>query len=185
MTKPTEVFISVDVETSGPIPGKYSLLQIGACTVDPDEQDFTILVKPISRAYVSEALEITGLDMDGLEKNGVEGLDAMKAFADWVSIVAGRNGVPVFVGLNAAFDWSFINYYFHLFTGKNPFRYSALDIKSLYVGLTGGAWSDSSAKDIAAHFGITEHGNHDALCDARFQAKLFKAIRKASRRHAT
>ena len=29
----SEVFISVDVETAGPIPGEYSLLTIGACDV--------------------------------------------------------------------------------------------------------------------------------------------------------
>ncbi|SSH65668.1 Uncharacterised protein [Klebsiella pneumoniae] len=26
-----EIFVSVDVEASGPIPGKYSMLSIGAC----------------------------------------------------------------------------------------------------------------------------------------------------------
>ena len=32
-----EIFVSVDVETAGPIPGEYSLLSIGACPVfDPD-----------------------------------------------------------------------------------------------------------------------------------------------------
>lgn len=32
-----ECFISVDVETSGPIPGEFSLLSIGACVVPDDE----------------------------------------------------------------------------------------------------------------------------------------------------
>jgi len=31
---PDELYVSVDVETSGPIPGEYSLLSIGACLVD-------------------------------------------------------------------------------------------------------------------------------------------------------
>jgi DNA polymerase III epsilon subunit-like protein len=182
MTKTAEVFISVDVETSGPIPGKYSLLQIGACKVDAENEDsFSIFLKPISRAYVLEALEITGLNLDDLEIRGVEGSGAMKAFARWISVAAGESGKPVFVGLNAAFDWSFINYYFHTFLGNNPFRYSALDIKSLFVGLTGGAWAESTANDIAAYFGIAGHGNHDALCDARFQAKLFSAIWTSTR----
>ena len=35
--KKSEIFVSIDVETSGPIPGEYSLLSIGACLVsDPD-----------------------------------------------------------------------------------------------------------------------------------------------------
>lgn len=34
MTHKREVFVSVDIETAGPIPGEYSLLSIGACDVD-------------------------------------------------------------------------------------------------------------------------------------------------------
>ncbi|MGL1984483.1 3'-5' exonuclease, partial [Escherichia coli] len=33
MTIKKEIFISVDIEASGPVPGKYSLLSIGACLV--------------------------------------------------------------------------------------------------------------------------------------------------------
>lgn len=35
-----EVFISVDVETSGPILGEYSLLSIGACLVGGRDKTF-------------------------------------------------------------------------------------------------------------------------------------------------
>ena len=34
---PDELYVSVDVETSGPIPGEYSLLSIGACLVAKHE----------------------------------------------------------------------------------------------------------------------------------------------------
>lgn len=33
-----ELYISVDVETSGPVPGIYSLLSIGACLVSEPAQ---------------------------------------------------------------------------------------------------------------------------------------------------
>lgn len=36
MTGKREIFISVDVETAGPIPGEFSLLSIGACDVDDE-----------------------------------------------------------------------------------------------------------------------------------------------------
>ena len=36
MTSKREIFISVDVETAGPIPGEFSLLSIGACDVDDE-----------------------------------------------------------------------------------------------------------------------------------------------------
>lgn len=55
-------------------------------------------------------------------------------FQGWVERAAGADGVPVFVGLNAPFDWSFINYYFHYLLKSNPFGFAALDIKALYMG---------------------------------------------------
>lgn len=41
---------------------------------------------------------------------------------------------PVFVGFNAGFDWSFVNWYFLRFLGENPFGFAPLDIKSYYMG---------------------------------------------------
>lgn len=58
----------------------------------------------------------------------------MMQFQGWVERAAGADGVPVFVGLNAPFDWSFINYYFHYLLKSNPFGFAALDIKALYMG---------------------------------------------------
>ena len=40
----------------------------------------------------------------------------------------------MFVGFNASFDWSFVNWYFHKFVGTNPFGVAALDIKAYYMG---------------------------------------------------
>jgi hypothetical protein len=40
MSSKREIFISVDVETAGPIPGEFSLLSIGACDVDDESRSF-------------------------------------------------------------------------------------------------------------------------------------------------
>ena len=48
MTAEREVFISVDVETAGPIPGEYGLLSIGACDVDNPARTFTCELKPLN-----------------------------------------------------------------------------------------------------------------------------------------
>jgi hypothetical protein len=45
------------------------------------------------------------------------------------------HGRPVFIADNPAFDWQWINYYFHYFIGKNPFGYSARRIGDLYCGM--------------------------------------------------
>jgi DNA polymerase III epsilon subunit-like protein len=176
MSVKREVFISVDVETSGPIPGEYSLLTIGACTVD-EKETFECRLKPINRNAVPEAMRVTGLSLDELERSGMPPHEAMSGFRDWIARATGTDGTPVFVGMNAPFDWSFINYYFHRYLSENPFGFTALDIKALYMGATGCNWQEtkSSRMDNALH--PTNSGSHDALADARYQAELFRLIR--------
>jgi DNA polymerase III epsilon subunit-like protein len=181
MARKREVFISVDVEASGPIPGQYSLLQIGACEVDNAANAFACFLKPINANAVPAALEVTGLSLARLEREGTDPKLAMQEFAKWIAQVADSNSRPVFVGLNAAFDWSFINYYFHFFSGGNPFGISALDIKSLYMGLTGCSWQDTSARQMSKMLHPRTQGDHDALHDAQFQAELFRLLR--AKRH--
>ncbi len=122
MTSAREVFISVDVETAGPIPGEYSLLSIGACLVYDDTQAFSALLKPINNNADPKALEVTGLSLDRLSAEGEDPAAAMRRFADWIASVVRHGAVPVFVGLNAPFDWSFVNYYFHRYLEFEPVR---------------------------------------------------------------
>lgn len=83
----------------------------------------------------------------------------------------------VFVGFNAPFDWSFVNYYFHRFLGRNPFGFAALDIKAYYMGVTGCTWSDTRSSRIAAALRPRTHSDHTALHDALHQAELFRLAR--------
>ncbi len=186
-----ECFISVDVETSGPIPGAFSLLSIGACVVDAGQGSATDNASP-STFYCTlmplegagsdpAALAVAGFSLDELARTGSRSEEAMISFEEWV-LTACRGAKPVFVGLNAAFDWSFVNYYFHRFLGRNPFGFTALDIKSLYMGVMGGSWADTRSSRMVAALGIpTGEASHHALEDAQAQAKLFVAIRERSK----
>lgn len=178
MSDKKEVFISVDVETSGPIPGEYSLLTIGAVNVDDISQAFECTLKPLSRNADSKAMEVTGLSLEELDRTGLTPQEAMVRFSDWLVGVIGVNRSAVFVGLNAPFDWSFINYYFHRFTGGNPFGFAALDIKAYYMGSTGCSWSDTRSSRMAAILCPATRGTHVALDDALYQAELFRLIRQ-------
>lgn len=177
MSRKTEVFVSVDVETAGPIPGEYSLLSIGACVVDDPAETFACELQPINRNADPKALEVSGLSLDELAKNGLEPGEAMRAFARWLDTLVEKNGSVVFVGLNAPFDWSFVNYYFHRFTGGNPFGFTALDIKALFMGATGCDWTDTRSSKMAERLSPRLKGDHQALHDAQYQAELFSLIR--------
>lgn len=60
-----EIYVSVDVETSGPIPGEYSLLSIGACLVAQPATSIYLELQPDSPKYDPEALAVSGLKVNG------------------------------------------------------------------------------------------------------------------------
>ncbi|VVE06690.1 DNA polymerase III subunit epsilon [Pandoraea communis] len=173
-----EIFVSVDIEASGPIPGKYSMLSIGACLTSNPAEQFSCLLKPLSQEFVPAALEVTGLSLERLREEGLEPGEAMVQFKAWAKSLADAGQTVVFVGFNAPFDWSFVNYYFHLFLGENPFGIAALDIKSMYFGASGSAWKSTRSSEIEKVLNPESSGNHDALDDAVYQAELFNLIRE-------
>lgn len=179
MPKENEVFISVDVETAGPIPVKYSMLTLGACIVGRPEETFERRYKPESLEFLPEALEVSGLSLHELLISGQEPKLAMEEFAVWV-IEQARDATPVFVGLNAAFDWSFVNYYFHHYLGHNPFGFAPLDIKSMFFGTFASSWRETRSSHMVKVLKPEQTGTHDALADAIAQAQLFQRLRSAS-----
>lgn len=183
MTSPRERFISVDVETSGPIPGEFSLLTLGACEVDREELTFACALQPLNENADPGAMAATGLSLSELARTGMPPTEAMLAFADWLSTLTREGDTLVFVGFNAPFDWSFVNYYFHRFTGANPFGFSALDIKAYYMGATGCAWGDTRSSRMSKRLQPRRSGSHDALEDALYQAELFRLTRQLRERH--
>lgn len=172
-----EVFISVDVEAAGPYPGRYSLLTIGACIADKPEVVFEAALKPLSAQADPKALEVTGLSLEALAATGESPRDAMARFEAWIVEATPEGAQPVFVGLNAPFDWAFINHYFLEQLGRNPFGFSALDIKALYMGATGSRWLEARSSVMREDLGAVLEGDHDALHDAQAQAELFRLIR--------
>lgn len=178
--KDTEIYISVDVETSGPNPGQYSLLSIGACTIAEPQDTFYVELRPVSRRASPEALQVSGLSLERLAESGLPPFEAMAHFDEWVEQVAGPRR-PVFVAFNAPFDWMFVNDYFHRYLGRNPFGHAALDIKALYMGLTGAAWQDTGLQAVGLRCGLDLELSHNALQDALDQAEVFRCLLKQAR----
>lgn len=168
-----ELFVSVDVETSGPVPGEYSLLSIGACLVDEPETSIYLELKPDGVAYDPEAMAVTGLDLDKLERDGIVPKEAMRMFEQWLNSSCRPGHKVVFLGLNAPFDWSFINYYFHKYLGSNPFGFTAIDMKAYFMGSEGCSWKETKSSQMANKLKPRGAPTHNALDDARFQAELF------------
>ena len=180
----SEILISVDVETSGPIPGEYTMLSLGACVVGATEQNFYVELKPITRNFEPEAMAVAGFDLDDLDQRGVEPKQAMLDFERWISRMTPPNHSPVFVAYPIAFDWMFVAYYFHRFLDRNPFGIAGLDVKSFYAGMTGRAYTESSKRDMEPQFTSDLELTHNAVEDAIAQAKLFERLLAAQVRRS-
>lgn len=126
-------YIIVDVESDGPIPNKYSMVCFGAVILDSAlARTFYGKVKPISREWIPEALAVSGFTREQHESFPDPAL-VMSEFRDWLK--ANVKGRPIFISDNLAYDWQWINYYFHYFLNENPFGFSGRRIGDLYCGM--------------------------------------------------
>lgn len=169
-----EIIVSVDIETDGPIPGKYSMLSLGACTAD---NDFYVELQPISEEFIPTALAVSGLDRNSLVRNGCPPLDAMNQFRAWLK---GLNGKPVFTSFST-WDWSFVYWYLIMYGNDSPFGHSSLDMKSYYMGKYGSTWRETAKGNIAKQrpclLDPTLKHTHHALSDAVEQESFFNKMR--------
>lgn len=183
-----EIYISVDIEADGPIPGKedYSMLSLGACEVYKPENNFYVELKPISVNYRESCLEAirpTGLDRNKCIASGSDPIEAMVSFENWIFKTSGNNGAPVFSAFNATFDWMFTHWYFEHFLGRDPFGISGWDIKAYYLGVVKKLrWSDSRKSKIQKRFLSNKPHTHNALDDAIEQADIFRKLRDEVKR---
>ena len=169
-----ETYVSVDVETAGPNPSQYSLLSIGACLASNPVHGFYIELQPVNRHVTKESFDIHHLSLDELAVRGTPPADALHQFETWLASNAPK---PVFVAFNAPFDWMFVNDYFLRFLGRNPFGHTALDIKALYMGACGTTWDATRMRVMLPQLNLESNPlSHNALSDARDQAKIFNAI---------
>jgi DNA polymerase III epsilon subunit-like protein len=169
-------YVSVDAETDGPVPGRYSLLSIGACLVDDPTVAFYAELRPTTSEADPAALEASRLSLEHLSSEGESPATALPRFAEWAERATRPGTRPLFVAFNAPFDWMFVAEALHRFAGRNPFGYAALDVKALAMGALGISWPLTTFSALADRFGISASLPHHALEDARLQAELFRRI---------
>ena len=134
------------------------------------EQSFYGKTRPISDRFVPEALAVSGFSREQHLRFD-DPKSVMESFAAWLDQQAQDR--PVFVSDNVAFDWQFINYYFHRFLGRNPFGFPGRRIGDLYAGLVKDAHKASEWKK----YRITRH-THDPLDDARGNAEALRKFKE-------
>ncbi len=164
-------YVIVDVESDGSIPAEFSMVCFGAVVFD-DRLDRTFYgsTRPVSDRFVPEALAVSGFSR---EQHAAfdEPKAVMENFATWLG--EQTKGRPIFVSDNLAFDWQFINYYFHRFLGRNPFGFSGRRIGDLYAGLV----KDASKATEWKKYRVTAH-THNPVDDAKGNAEALRKFKE-------
>ena len=180
------VYVCVDLEASGPVPGLYNMVSVGGVEVrlQGDRHvrgdTFYFEIAPEFDGFDPHAQSIHGLTEAHLRENGKPARDVMQAISDWVAAHVGPGERPLFVGHNAPFDWMFVCWYYAWAGLKNPFGYNALDTKALMMGRHGLPWKQCNKESLLELYPALEapppEKVHDALADAEFQADILIAL---------
>src|SRR5215471_10878850 len=174
-----ELYIAIDVEADGPIPGPFSMLALGMAAVGFTDRRFYTEIRPISEEFQPDALAVSGIDRDRLLREAPTPEVAMKAAARWVNDLR-RIGRPVFLAAPAVWDGMFVHWYFVRFTGSSPFGAtgSGVDLRSYWMGRTAGQWNGSHKTDILRALHLRLPHTHHAGEDAAELAQIFDAVRR-------
>lgn len=145
----------VDVEADGPCPGKYSMVSFAAVRVqaEPLSCHFYGKTAPLTEHFDEEALAACNTTRQQ-HLTYEDPTAVMRRFAKWLEQTS--TGAPMLISDNPAFDWQFINYYFHVLLGDNPFGHSARRIGDLFSGLERNFYAQSRWKRLCK----TRHTHH-------------------------
>ncbi len=197
------VYLSVDVEASGPFPGIFSLVSIGAVVVRSDghgnwrvDENLSYYreLKPLEGAAELEAAtNIHNLSRDYLLEHGGEPSEVMEEFANFFKDLQQRFKKVIPAAWPASFDAPYIGWYLQYFTGDNPTGWSTFDIPSYGMGLF--CCHRNALRNLMKKAGIEFGQNpnpHNALADAVEQGQTLasllnhaRLVRKETSRQST
>jgi DNA polymerase III alpha subunit (gram-positive type) len=181
----TEIYISTDVETDGPIPGPHSMLSIGSAAYSADKtlvSTFSANLETLPGAAAdpkTAAWWTTQPDAWAASRKDLETPHA--AMARYVAWIKQLKGKPVFVAYPAGFDFLFVYWYLIRFAGESPFSHSALDMKTFAMALLKTDYRDSTKRNMPKHWFDKLPHSHVALDDAIEQGALFCNMLKENR----
>ncbi len=187
MTDPNEIYVSVDIEADGPIPGPHSMLSIGAAAYAP--------ARTLVGTYRANLEPLPGAAPDpetmrwwqqfpeawkACRDNTRRPDEVMGEFLEWLRALPGR---PVFVGWPATWDFMWVYWYLVRFTGERPFRESGIDVRSYAMGMRRGPFHRTTRSYLPKRWfddGLSH--THDALEDAVEQGAVFCNMREENER---
>lgn len=173
----SEIYVSTDIEADGPIPGPNSMLSFGSAAYLPDGKlhgTFSANLEPLPGASPDPGTQLFWDQHPGAlaacQTNQIDPETAMGRYVAWLEALPGK---PVFVGYPASYDFLFVYWYLIRFTGKSPFSFSALDIKSYAMAMLKVPYRKASKSNMPRRWFSPSPHTHVALDDAIEQGALF------------
>jgi hypothetical protein len=177
-----ELYVSIDVEADGPIPGEYSMLSLGSAIFEPAGQildKFEVNIRELPTAKRdAETMEWWATEPTAWEycrRNPVEADNAMHSYLDHLLNVEKKyRRKLVCIGYPVTYDFMFVYWYLIKFTGKSPFSFSGIDIKTMAMTIMKSSYKKAGKKYMPRQwFSIDNKHNHTPLEDAIEQGNLF------------
>lgn len=173
-----DTYISIDIEADGPIPGPYSMRQLGAVMFDLFGKEISSLsvnllplpgagTHPTTMAFWAKNQAV----YDSFDEGAVEPEVAVAHFRSWVGQEKGK---PTMVGYPVTYDFMFVYWYLMRFGDHSPFSHSGQDIKTMAADLLGKPYRDITKRNMPKRWfeGAGPH-THKGVDDAREQGRLF------------
>lgn len=187
MIDDTQIYVVVDIETDGPVPGIYSMLSIGAVASTTTEEISSFYMKmlplPDAEQY-QDTMDWWSKNPDAWKEATSDAQTPDKVMLEFSAWVKGLNLTPVFVASPLVFDYSFVSWYLEKFTGSNPFSdytdiQRTLDLASFCAGKLQRPLNQSRPSQIPVNFlaNMPEH-SHKAIDDARGYGTVLRNLLK-------
>lgn len=184
-----ELFISLDVETIGPIPGKHPMIELGAAAYNIEGEVVSTWQGALAElrwAPDQDTLEWwqssddRRMILEEIRADAQPPGAAMFSFHHWLN---GLSGQLTPVAYPAAFDYMFVYWYLMYYVGTSkPFSFSCLDIKTyVMAAMKNPVFRKTTKKSFPRewfHPGLKH--THKALDDALEQGWMFIQAHRAN-----
>jgi len=188
MAKP-DVYVSIDIEADGPIPGDNSMLNLGAAAFIPGDYTpiatFETNLKPLEGATQDpDTMKFWAREPEAwkyVTTDPVDPAEAMESFYTWSKALPARPTMVVY----PTYDFMWMRWYLVHFLGMEKaklYGFAALDLKSMAMPVLGTSFRGTSKRRMPKEWfkGQPKH-DHTGLADAIGQGMLFLKILEASR----
>lgn len=173
----SELYVSTDIETDGPVVGRNAMLSLGSAVFTADKKMLATFsanletppdtkADPQTMAWWHTQPDAWAACRAGTETPAV----VMARYVAWLKALPGR---PVFVAYPAAFDFPYVLWYLNRYAGENPFGYSVIDIKTYAMALMRKPYRECGRASMPPEWFDPLPHTHVALDDAIEQGRLF------------